>query len=269
MNALTLDVVIPCYNDEETLVKAVESALVQREVRHVFIVDDASTDQSADLMLQLAAQYPNQVRLLSMPQNGGAARARNWGAMQSDADIIAFLDADDEYDIGALSAAYMIFQQYAYVSLVRLKLSPINLPAHYQTHPNFNKVWQTLAMTVGGNMIFRRTAFMAAGGFPQHDLFRRLGGEDGALGIAFTRCTVVGTLFGDNEPGVKHLCHPRAHAWHLLDAALFGKTETRVSQGDLVAAEEVTAEIVRRLQSLQTVLNVEQAGIMPFYPERT
>lgn len=268
MNPLTLDVVIPCYNDEETLARAVKSALHQAVVRHVFVVDDGSTDQSAEVMQQLAHQYP-QLRVLAMPQNGGAARARNWGAMQSDADLIAFLDADDEYEHEALSAAHMIFQHYAYVSLVRLKLRPVNLPEHYQTQKGFAQIWQTLEMTVGGNMIFRRNAFMAAGGFPQHDLFRRLGGEDGALGIAFTRCTVVGTLFGEHEPGVRHLCHPKAHAWRLLDAALFGQVPTAVTADDMALAEEVTASIVQRLQGLQAVLNVEKVGIMPFYPERS
>ncbi|ETD72498.1 glycosyltransferase [Pelistega indica] len=264
MNKLTLDVVIPCYNDEVTLAQAVSSALQQKEVRHVIIVDDGSTDNSSLIMQKLAHQY-TQVRLLSMPKNSGVAQARNWGAMQSDADILAFLDADDEYDYGALSAAYMVFQKYAYISLVRLKLYPINLPTHYQTHPNFAKAWQTLEMTVGGNMVFRRSAFMAAGGFPHHELFRRLGGEDGALGIAFTRCSVVGTLFGEQEPGVKHLCHPKAHALYLLDTALFNQVEQRVSKNDLVKAEEVTAEIVNRLLGLKSILNVETAGIMPFY----
>lgn len=268
MSNLILDVVIPCYNDEETLERAVQSALQQAEVRHIIVVDDGSTDSSLLLMKQLA-QQDVRVKVLSMPVNGGAARARNWGAMQSDADLIAFLDADDEYETGALSAAYMIFQQYLYISLVRLKLRPVSLPSHYQHHQGFPRIWQTLEMTVGGNMVFRRNAFMAAGGFPQHELFRRLGGEDGALGIAFTRCTVVGTLFGEHEPGVKHLCHPKAHAWHLLDTALFGKEEKRVSAEDLVAAEEVTASIVKRLQGLQIVLNIEKAGIMPFYPERS
>lgn len=36
MNNLTLDVIIPCYNDSETLARAVRSALQQQEVCYVF-----------------------------------------------------------------------------------------------------------------------------------------------------------------------------------------------------------------------------------------
>lgn len=40
-----------------------------------------------------------------MPKNGGVAKARNWGAIQSEAEFIAFLDADDAYENGALQVA--------------------------------------------------------------------------------------------------------------------------------------------------------------------
>ncbi len=78
MSNLILDVVIPCYNDEETLERAVQSALQQAEVRHIIVVDDGSTDSSLLLMKQLAQQNVR-VKVLSMPVNGGVARARNWG----------------------------------------------------------------------------------------------------------------------------------------------------------------------------------------------
>ncbi|WP_218118037.1 hypothetical protein [Pelistega sp. MC2] len=55
---------------------------------------------------------------------------------------------------------------------------------------------------------------------------------------------------------------------YLLDTALFNQVEQRVSKNDLEKAEEVTAEIVNRLLGLKSILNVETAGIMPFYPER-
>ena len=44
-----------------------------------------------------------------MPKNSGVAKARNWGALQSSNEFIAFLDADDAYEQGALEVAAATF----------------------------------------------------------------------------------------------------------------------------------------------------------------
>lgn len=119
----TLDVIIPCYNAADTLRAAAESALTQSVVQTVWLVDDASDDGTPDIMRELAAQYP-QIRCEYLPSNGGAARARNWGALQSRADFTAFLDADDAYEVLALLPAYTALSRFTYLSLVRLKLRP-------------------------------------------------------------------------------------------------------------------------------------------------
>ena len=82
----SLDVVIPCYNAAETLRAAAESALKQQKVRTVWLVDDASQDGTQEIMAELAAQYPA-IRYEFLAENGGAAKARNWGALQSTADF--------------------------------------------------------------------------------------------------------------------------------------------------------------------------------------
>ena len=68
--------------------------------------------------------------------------------------------------------------------------------------------------------------FLACGGFPQDELFRQLGGEDGALGIATTKIAKVATLF--NDVGVLHYCRDGMHAERLLDAILFKKHHRRL-----------------------------------------
>ena len=207
----TLDVIIPCYNAENTLRAAAESALAQSVVQTVWLVDDASEDGTPDIMRELAAQYP-QIRCEYLPSNGGAARARNWGALQSRADFTAFLDADDAYEVSALLPAYTALSRFTYLSLVRLKLRPVGFPNRYLTHPDFNRAWQQLEMTVGGNTVFRRNTLLACGGFPQDEIFRTFGGEDAALGIALTRSSVVGTLFGEQDAAVHHTYRPNIHA---------------------------------------------------------
>ena len=83
MNLPLIDVVIPCYNAEQTLVRAVESALLQGNLGRLWLIDDTSTDNTFVLALQLAAQYPDRISVEQMPKNSGVAMARNWGAMLS------------------------------------------------------------------------------------------------------------------------------------------------------------------------------------------
>ncbi|KLT73326.1 glycosyltransferase [Neisseria arctica] len=261
-----LDVIIPCYNAASTITRAAESALAQTQVRYVWLIDDASTDTSRDIIRQLASAHPR-IKPSFLPDNGGVSRARNWGMLQSDADYLAFLDADDAYEAGALEAALIALTQYAELSLVRLKLKPVGLPERYLRHCGLPSAWQRLEMTVGGNTVFRKNALLACGGFPQDEIFKRFGGEDAALGIALTRSSVVGTLFGENEPGVLHYCRKGMHAERLLDTALFNRSHSEITNDDLAAAEAVTQRICSRLNSIRNSLP-QQTGIMPLFPSR-
>ena len=253
----TLDVIIPCYNAANTLRVAAESALAQSVVQTVWLVDDASDDGTPDIMRELAAQYP-QIRCEYLPSNGG-----NWGALQSQADFTAFLDADDAYEVSALLPAYTALNRYTYLSLVRLKLRPAGFPDRYLTHPNFNRAWQQLEMTVGGNTVFRRNTLLACGGFPQDEIFRTFGGEDAALGIALTRSSVVGTLFGEQDAAVRHTYRPNIHAERLLELALFGISDQKITTKHFQQAEAVTERICRKLEELKLQIALEQNGIMP------
>lgn len=88
-----VSVVIPCYNAERYLARAVESVLAQtRPADEVIVVDDGSTDGSA----ALARGFGGTVRAVSQP-NGGVAVARNQGLALARGRWVAFLDADDEW----------------------------------------------------------------------------------------------------------------------------------------------------------------------------
>lgn len=254
-----IDVIIPCFNAEKTLMRAVESVLAQSELGTLWLIDDASTDHTLVVAEQLAQAFPKQIKVESLPKNGGVAKARNWGALQSQAEFVAFLDADDAYEPNALQVAQAIFQARDDVSLVRLALNPIDLPARYHEHPNFPQIWQSMRMTCGGNVVFRRAFFLACGGFPQDELFRTFGGEDGALGIATTRSALVATAF--DSPGVQHYCRDGMHAERLLDALLFNKLPEGITPEHI--AEAVTARICQQLHYLKTGLTSAQTGIIP------
>lgn len=90
-NDLTVSVIIPFYNAEAYLGAAIESVLQQTlPPFEVIVVDDASTDGSADV----AASFGDALKYVAQ-SHAGTAAARNHGIGLSRGELIAFLDADD------------------------------------------------------------------------------------------------------------------------------------------------------------------------------
>ena len=86
---LTLSVVIPVYNAEETLRICLESVLsCQGEWIEVIVVDDCSTDRSAEI----AKEFP--IKYLRTSINLGPGAARNRGAQVTTGDLVLFVDSD-------------------------------------------------------------------------------------------------------------------------------------------------------------------------------
>jgi len=92
---MKVSVIIPTYNSERTIRRAIKSVLAQEGINEYFtieilICDDCSTDDT----LNIAKDYP--VRLFfSRVNSGGPNRGRNVGIKNATGDLIAFLDHDD------------------------------------------------------------------------------------------------------------------------------------------------------------------------------
>ncbi len=92
-----VSVIMPVFNAEETLQRAVASVQAQDYPDwEVILIEDGSSDGSADLCADLAAADPR-IQVLHQPRNSGAAAARNSGLKIARGRYIAFLDADDEW----------------------------------------------------------------------------------------------------------------------------------------------------------------------------
>ncbi|MEZ5326111.1 MAG: glycosyltransferase family A protein [Verrucomicrobiales bacterium] len=86
-----VSILIPCYNSEDYIAEAIESALAQTyPAVEVIVVDDGSNDDSTEVL----ASYGDRIRWKSIP-NGGACAARNEALKMAKGDFIQFLDADD------------------------------------------------------------------------------------------------------------------------------------------------------------------------------
>lgn len=98
--AITFSVIIPNFNNGDTLGRAIASVLAQTfAAAEIIIIDDGSTDGSR----QVAAQFGEQVRYVYR-DNAGVSAARNYGAGIATGTWLAFLDADDTYMPNRLEA---------------------------------------------------------------------------------------------------------------------------------------------------------------------
>jgi glycosyltransferase involved in cell wall biosynthesis len=198
MQAITI--IVPCYNRAATLERALESCIAQREAEKIIVVDDGSTDATANIA-RVVALRDQRVRLIQTSGNGSAARARNWGALQATTPLIAFLDPDDEYLPGALAAAHTHLAQAPREAAVRLDVDYCGFPAELAGHRDFASLTAMLSNTVPSSLVIRLSAFLALGGFPMDDFFRRHGGDDGALAWALSE--IFGQRRLDNAKRVR------------------------------------------------------------------
>jgi glycosyltransferase involved in cell wall biosynthesis len=241
-----ITILIPCYNGAATLGRALESCLLQPEAAQILIVDDGSTDHSADIATQFSRLDPR-VSLLRMPQNGGPARARNWGALNASHELLAFLDADDEYLPGALTVASAFLTGNPGAVSVRLDVDYANFPADLTAHPDFAAHAATLSNTVPSSLIIRRAVFAALGGFPMDEGFRRIGGEDGAFSWTLRE------LFGN--PRLEDAKRVRMH-YH---AGIHAERYFRIALGLQTPDPDDVAEAFRLSQQF---LDTARAGFM-------
>lgn len=98
MRDFEVSVIIPVYNAEKYVLRAINSALEQPEVKEVIVVDDGYADNAYELCKQIAQKEPR-VKLYTHPnhENLGAAVSRNLGMLNASCGYIAFLDADDYF----------------------------------------------------------------------------------------------------------------------------------------------------------------------------
>ena len=91
----TVSVVIPCFNSEGVVERAINSALRQTyQPLEILVYDDASTDGTREIVKEIATKN-EKIKLFGGQVNVGAGMARDFLLKQCKGRLIAFLDADD------------------------------------------------------------------------------------------------------------------------------------------------------------------------------
>src|ERR1017187_5413753 len=92
----SLSVIIPTYNREKLLAKALEAYLAQSSpqlVHELLVVDDGSTDNTESIVRGFSSRSPFPIRYLRQPNKGPAA-ARNLGIREAASSLVLFTDSD-------------------------------------------------------------------------------------------------------------------------------------------------------------------------------
>ena len=94
---MKLSVVMPVYNEHNTLRVVVERVLSVPQEVELICVDDGSRDGSREILAELQSQHSN-LRLLLQPKNMGKGAALRRGIQEATGDFVVIQDADLEYD---------------------------------------------------------------------------------------------------------------------------------------------------------------------------
>ncbi len=172
-----LTVIIPLFNKNQTIERAVRSVLNQKTVSNsIIIVDDGSVDDGPQRIRKLQLKYP--VIKLVEQENRGVSGARNRGAMESETEYIAFLDADDEWlpEHTSNLAKVILQNQHAdfYCTPYIMDSPDGHLKPHVDLPDEFNGIISNFVKTYSrgygiihsSTVCFRRSFFFETGGFP-------------------------------------------------------------------------------------------------------
>ncbi len=107
---IKISVVIPCYNVEQYLVRAVESVQAQTLTEwEAILVDDGSTDKTPELCDSFAAKDAR-IKVIHT-QNGGGSRARNEGLKKASGILVYFMDSDDWIEAQCFAKCWEAYSQ--------------------------------------------------------------------------------------------------------------------------------------------------------------
>lgn len=89
-----LSIAIPCYNSQDYMEKCIESLLVGGEEVEILVVDDGSSDRTAEIADAYATKYPTIIKAIHQ-ENGGHGEAVNAGIRNATGLYFKVVDSDD------------------------------------------------------------------------------------------------------------------------------------------------------------------------------
>lgn len=165
----TVGVIIPAYNCDRYISQAIDSVLQQKGCQfEIIVIDDGSTDSTAEVL----KQYGDRIRYIKQ-KNQGVAAARNHGIEVAQADLIAFLDADDYFFPGKLASQAEILLNRPDVGMVHSGWQRVDVEGNkildvcpWEQIPELDLTsWLRWKPVLPSAMMFRREWLQYVGGF--------------------------------------------------------------------------------------------------------
>ena len=232
--AIRVSVCLAAYNGDKYIIEQISSILPQLEQRdELIVVDDASTDTTADLVSGIC---DNRVKLLRSPKNSGYVKTFERAMFASQGDYIFLADQDDVWLPGrvdamihALSAAEVVASNFAFFGGKPRTIESIRLRSRDSSRRGANlfALWVGYRPYYGCAMAVRREALDLILPFPPflletHDQWIALVGNLRGRIVHLEEETLIRRLHSDNNTpkswrGLGVILHAR---WMLLRAFL-------------------------------------------------
>lgn len=171
-----ISVVMPLYNKEAEVERALRSVVEQSLSPHeIIVVDDGSTDASRAIVERIMAEHTDaSIRLITQP-NGGVSAARNRGIAEATGDYIALLDADDVWLTGYIAEVCRLMEYYpeadAYSTAFDIISGSERVAASVPTTEGYiniaEEALQRRYPIIPSTATLRRESVLRAGGFPE------------------------------------------------------------------------------------------------------
>ncbi|WP_270313633.1 glycosyltransferase family 2 protein [Vagococcus fluvialis] len=195
-NNNVISVIIPVYNGEKTIVRALKSLEIQKyKDIEIICVDDGSTDNSYEIMKNYKNNSGLEVKIFQQ-LNQGASAARNLGIEKSKGEYLMFLDADDEYEEGLIDYMYFLVKNIDLVMcgikkvengkyVVNNKIEDITIQGHQNIANNFMTLQLMGVINSPCNKLYRKRIITANN--IKFDLDQSIG-EDFLFNLKYISC---------------------------------------------------------------------------------
>ena len=132
-------IVIPCYNVAKYIKRCIDSLVDQSFQKFkVILVDDKSTDDTYQYLLQLQATSGLDIMVLQNSCNSGPAVSRNKGILEADTKYITFCDSDDWYEPDFLKTMVSLLEDNA-ADMVFCGYKVVDEHGNSQSRPVYNR----------------------------------------------------------------------------------------------------------------------------------
>lgn len=199
-----ISVIVPCFNSEKFIARAIESVIKQTYADfEIILVDNNSSDATVSIIYDYMKRCPERIKVLHEYKKGAPA-ARNKGLYEAKGEWIQFLDSDDELlpdklkqqlEVAATSEADVVVgSSYIY----KVTNNHLDKSIRYVESDDVWKGLLTSKLGITSANLWRRKAVLAVEGWDEnrsssqeYDLLFRLLKNNAAIGFCVAPLTII------------------------------------------------------------------------------